>query len=91
MTIEKVPCGCYNVFSRKLDSYVRKYNSPKWRKKQMTLAHLLEREREIGTKIGTEKINQLNILLTEAGRAEDIIKAAKNSEYQKKLFEEFDL
>lgn len=74
---------CDDPFIKELDSYVRKYNRPEWRKKQMTLEHLMERERE--------RINHLIILLAEAGRTEDIIKAAKNPEYQKKLFEEFDL
>lgn len=38
-----------------------------------------------------DRINQLNILLTEVGRSEDIIKAARDKEYQEKLFEEFGL
>ena len=39
----------------------------------------------------TERINTLNILLSEQGRTDDIIKAAKDKEYQKKLFDEFGL
>ena len=38
---------------------------------------------------GIERINQLNIKLTEAGRTEDIIKAARDVNYQNTLFEEF--
>ena len=38
-----------------------------------------------------QKINQLNLLLSEAGRTEDIIKAAGDKAYQEKLFKEFDL
>ena len=74
---------CDDEFIRELDSYVQKYNSPEWRKKQMTLAHLIEQ--------AEDKINRLNILLAEAGRMDDIIKAAKDPDYQKKLLEEFDL
>lgn len=38
-----------------------------------------------------EKINQLNLLLAEQNRIEDIMKAAKDSMYQEKLLEEFKL
>jgi len=72
-----------DAFIRELDLYVRKYNSPEWRQKQMTLQHLIEQ--------AEDRINRLNILLAEAGRTDDIIKAAKDPEYQKKLFEEFGL
>lgn len=37
------------------------------------------------------RVNQLNIKLTEAGRMEDIIKAARDKKYQNTLFEEFEL
>ena len=40
---------------------------------------------------GRNEVNQLNILLAESGRIDDIIKAAKDKEYQKKLFDEFGL
>lgn len=40
---------------------------------------------------GQDKINQLNILLSESGRTEDIIKAARDKQYQEKLFQEFHL
>lgn len=35
------------------------------------------------------RINQLIIKLTEEGRTEDIIKSARDKEYQNALFEEF--
>ena len=38
---------------------------------------------------GVEVVDRLNILLSEAGRTDDIIKAAKDKEYQKQLLEEF--
>ena len=40
---------------------------------------------------GVEVVDRLNILLSEAGRSDDIIKAARDKEYQKKLLEEFHL
>ena len=40
---------------------------------------------------GTERINKLNTLLIEDGRMEDLVKAAKDKEYQKALLEEFQL
>ena len=78
---------CEDAFIKELDSSVRKYNGPEWRKKYMTLQHIIEREREIAA----DKINKLIVLLSEAGRTDDLVRAAKDPEYQKKLFEEFDL
>lgn len=55
----------------------------------------LEEGREVGLKEGLkegrEKINQLNLKLIEASRTEDLIRAARDSEFQKKLLEEFGL
>lgn len=54
-----------------------------------------EAKRKEGEAIGEEhtqqKMNELTIKLAEADRTADIIKAAKDIEYQKKLFEEFGL
>ena len=44
-----------------------------------------------GQQIGQEKVNALIIKLNEAGRMEDIIRAAGDKEYQETLFEEFGL
>ena len=55
----------------------------------------LREGRESGLREGREKerdrINQLNIKLSELNRTEDILKAATDKEYQKKLLEEFGL
>lgn len=40
---------------------------------------------------GTQKMSQLIILLTEAGRTDDIIKVAQDATYREQLFEEFGL
>ena len=45
----------------------------------------------LGTDTMQEKINRLIIRLTEVGRTEDIIKAAKDKEYQNTLLKEFGL
>lgn len=44
-----------------------------------------------GQQSGQKKVNILNIKLSEAGRMEDIIRAAGDKEYQETLFEEFGL
>ncbi len=44
-----------------------------------------------GMNKGTDRLNQLILLLTQAGRTEDIPKSALDKEYQQKLFEEFGL
>ena len=41
--------------------------------------------------LGVNRINQLILELSKLGRTEDIVKAAADREYQKKLLEEFDL
>ncbi|MDD6441144.1 MAG: hypothetical protein PUG71_03390 [bacterium] len=63
----------------------------------------MKKGEEIGRKIGEEigikkgevsgmdRINQLTIILAKNNRTEDIIKAANDPEYQKKLLEEFSL
>ena len=40
---------------------------------------------------GQDRVNLLNARLSEAGRTDDIVKAALDKEYQKSLFEEFHL
>ena len=47
--------------------------------------------RQQGEEIGTNRINQLTIILAKENRTEDIIKAASDPKYQKKLLEEFSL
>lgn len=47
--------------------------------------------KEIGKEIGEKLINDLNIKLAQSGRTDDIIKAAKDKEYQNKLIQEFGL
>ena len=44
-----------------------------------------------GRSDGAEMMSQLIIRLTEAGRMEDITKAARDAEYREQLFQEFDL
>ena len=47
--------------------------------------------REEGETLGVIRINQLILELSKHGRTDDIVKAAADEEYQKKLLEEFDL
>ena len=44
---------------------------------------------EAGRKAGLERVNQLNRLLAEQSRTDDIIQAAVDETYQQKLFEEY--
>lgn len=47
--------------------------------------------KEIGKEIGESRVNNLNRRLAAQGRTEDIIKAASDTEYQRLLFQEFNL
>lgn len=38
-----------------------------------------------------DKVNRLTVLLSEQNRLDELVKAAKNPEYQQKLFSEFGL
>ena len=40
---------------------------------------------------GKDKVNRLIVLLSEAGRKDDIVKAARDKDYQERLFKEFNL
>lgn len=51
----------------------------------------LEAERLGGEESGKDKVNELNLKLSQIGRVEDIIRAAGDKTYQKKLFKEFGL
>lgn len=42
-----------------------------------------------GEQIGQQRVNQLNLLLVEANRTGDIVRAAQDKEYQQTLFTEF--
>ena len=90
---------CDDAFIKELDSSVQKYNSPEWRKKYMTLQHIIEREREIAAEAAAkaaaeaerDRVNRLHALLLDANRIDDLKKSTKDPEYQKQLFDEFDL
>ena len=47
--------------------------------------------REKGLREGEQKVNRLNQLLAERNRTDDIIRSANDTEYQKKLFAEFQI
>lgn len=44
-----------------------------------------------GRQQGLSRVNQLNQLLIEAGRIDDLAKASKDPEFQEELFQEFGL
>lgn len=51
----------------------------------------IEQGIEQGCKKTSERMNQLILKLSALGRMDEIVQAAENPEYQKKLFEEFKL
>ena len=53
--------------------------------------HILELSKLPPEEKNETRINQLNIELSKLGRTEDILKAAVDKEYQRKLLEEFGL
>ena len=74
------------------DDYVKNRD---WEGKYMLLEEMMREERmegmQEGIQKGQERINQLNILLLEQNRNEDIIKAITDRDYQEQLFKEFNL
>lgn len=55
------------------------------------LEELMKDELDAKKNEGENRVNELNRLLIEAGRIEDVIKAVENREYQTELLEEFKL
>lgn len=55
----------------------------------------LEERRRLGIQQGIQqgenRVNDLNMRLSKLGRTDDILKAAADKEYQRKLFQEFGL
>ena len=55
------------------------------------LLELMKDDLDERERIGKAQVNKLNIKLSELGRLDDVIKAAKDMDYQRKLFAEFGL
>ena len=85
-----------NTFTKQLDHEVEcAKKNEKWRREYMKeLLHdfdMKEEGRREGRQEGEQKVNRLNQLLAAQNRTEDIIRAAQDTEYQRKLFEEFQI
>lgn len=81
----------YNITNQDIASVHELVNKVK-HKKEVSISYMKSWEvEEMARMDGRNRVNQLIIKLTEAGRTEDIIKAARDIEYQETLFEEFDL
>lgn len=79
----------YNITNQNIASIHELVNKVK-HKKEVSISYMKSWEVEQMAKDeGRNRVNQLIIKLTEAGRTEDIIKAARDKEYQNALFEEF--
>lgn len=63
-------------------NYMKSWEHDKW---------MRDKGREEGRNEGQDRINELIIKLSEAGRMEDIIRSAKDRDYQEKLLEELEL
>lgn len=61
------------------------YNEEEYIKDEKDISH------EEGRKEGVARINELNRLLIDAKRYDDLERAVKDSDYQKQLLEEFGL
>lgn len=87
-------------FVKELEEAVKEAKrNREWRHEYMTLLMRDQENQEIGRAEGRAegraqertRINQLNQRLAEQNRTDDILKSARNTEYQNKLFEEFNL
>jgi len=76
---------------RNINERVQKYNSQEWRVKRMRFEELRREQYEKGLSDATERLNKLTVLLAGQGRVDDLIKAASDGEFQKKLLQEFGL
>lgn len=61
------------------------------RKTRKDFKEMAKKNSELEETLGVSRINQLILELSKRGRTDDIVKAAADEEYQKKLLEEFDL
>ena len=62
-----------------------------WEREALIREEGKEEGRKSGILEGEQRINQLILKLKEAGRIEDIIKAASDAEYQQQLLKEYGL
>lgn len=81
------PTRIEDEFIQQIEERVLRFNTQEWRRKQVTLEHLLDNEREKGE----ERLNKLYELLFAQNRVEDVKRATTDSEYRQKLYEEFGL
>lgn len=85
----------YKTFSKTAAKIIKEFAGLKIEidegKEMVDVCKAWEEQKEDGIRIGEERINRLNVKLAELGRTEDIVKAAKDAEYQKQLIEELGL
>ena len=77
----------------KLDRIVKEVKqSEEWEAVKMNILEIgMEKGMEKGQSKGQERVNLLNRLLAEQNRTEDIVRAASDPAFQKKIFKEFDI
>ena len=70
---------------------IAKYIGQKEKKEATKMCMLLDMLEEQGMEKGQERTNKLTICLAEDGRSEEILRAAKDKEFQEKLMREYGL
>lgn len=80
-----------NIANQNIESIHRMVEKLK-KKKEVGINYMKSWEREqLIRDEGRDEINQLNIKLIESGRMDDVVKSAKDRDYQQKLLEELNL
>ncbi len=71
--------------------YNPKNNSIGGKKGRVNMGQALEELIEDGKKEGKNRINSLNLKLTQDGRMDDLIKSFQDMDFQERLLEEYNL
>ena len=96
-TDQKTSAGCTSIKIRDMQERIEAIKSSEevgvrymqeWEERELDKREARELGRKDGQKEGADRVNRLNRILADRGRADDIIKAAVDKEYQEKLFEE---
>ena len=66
-------------------------NSISRKKGRVNMCQAIDELREDGKKDGKNRINSLNLKLTQDGRMDDLIKSFQDMDFQERLLEEYNL
>jgi len=85
------PARIEEPFIQSIDNRVQEFNTTKWRRKQMTLEHIIDNEKEKTELLTRERINRLNKKLIIEKRFDDLERATEDQEFQEQLLQEYNL